>query len=671
MALSTRRRRYLSGGGQSSFRRAIAAGGMALATVAAAVAALLALDLPADALSYAMAAVAVCFLTVPAAGALILRASAPSRVGWVFLASGCSFTIACACFVATRAAFILGDSGVPHPYLIAFVGAVAWVPGVPVTAIFGTLLFPDGRLPGRGWRPVAWLAAGVLLIGFICAGFAPTLLDYPTLANPVALPGVLGQATNWLYGAIALVGPLCVAAAVAMWGRARREPSPRHARALRLMALGALLVAGSFAACIVISLASGFDAWITVGEASAAAFLAVAALVGILHYGLYDVRVAVSRGLAYGLLSAVAAAVYLALAAALSGVAGEHHLLATVLAVLAVLPLRQPVQRRINRLVYGLRGEPAEALSRLGLQLEAAALSKDMLSAAARTVAETLRLPYVAIDVAGAQLGAYGEPGLGAAENLPLVVGGESIGRLRLETRHDFGPADRRLLDDLARSVAIAAQAVCLSDALQGARMRLLTAREEERSRLRADLHDGLGATLVGVALGIDSVVRSLPPGQGTQIEKLDRLRKETEDAVVDVRRLIYELRPPVLDDLGLAGAVREQAERLGAAVIDVPTMLPELSASVEVAAYRIAAEAMANAVRYAEGAPFELRLHVDGNLRLDVVDSGPGLPAGYRAGVGITSMRERAQELGGSCVVERRVPRGTQVRALLPLEAT
>jgi signal transduction histidine kinase len=266
-----------------------------------------------------------------------------------------------------------------------------------------------------------------------------------------------------------------------------------------------------------------------------------------------------------------------------------------------------------------------------------------------------------------------GVPGRGVAEAIPLVFAGEAIGQLAVESRvGDAGltGADRRLLGELAGSVAIAAHAVRLSGALTTSRARLVSAREEERRRLRRDLHDGLGPTLFGLALGMDGVARTLGPEHAEEIARLERLRAAAEGAVADVRRLVDDLRPRALDHLGLAGAVGEEARRLGAAVVDVPAMLRELPPAVEVTAYRIAAEALANAVRHAAGTGLELRLRVDGDLRLDVLDAGPGLPDGYRAGVGISSMRERAALLGGTCTIERRRPRGTAVRVRLPLSA-
>jgi signal transduction histidine kinase len=150
---------------------------------------------------------------------------------------------------------------------------------------------------------------------------------------------------------------------------------------------------------------------------------------------------------------------------------------------------------------------------------------------------------------------------------------------------------------------------------------------------------------------------------------QLDQLTEQTRTAIAEVRRLVYDLRPPALDELGLVGALDEQARTLGGITVTGPAVEPAWPAAVEVAAYRIAMEAMTNVVRHARAQIASVTLSVNGALELEVVDDGVGLPAGFRAGVGIASMRERATELGGTCAIEPGERSGTRVRAVLPLE--
>jgi two-component system NarL family sensor kinase len=219
--------------------------------------------------------------------------------------------------------------------------------------------------------------------------------------------------------------------------------------------------------------------------------------------------------------------------------------------------------------------------------------------------------------------------------------------------------------------VAAAGHAVTLTEDLRRSRERLVTAAEEERRRIRRDLHDGLGPTLAGLVLGLGQARRVAEDPDAARA-RLDRLTEQTQAAVAEVRRLVYALRPPALDELGLLGALDEQARGLGGSTVQLMVQGPDepllLPAAVEVAAYRIAMEAMTNIIRHASAGSASVRLAVDGALRLEVSDDGAGLPDHFRAGVGIASMRERAAELGGTCTIEPRDPHGTLVRAVLPL---
>jgi signal transduction histidine kinase len=241
------------------------------------------------------------------------------------------------------------------------------------------------------------------------------------------------------------------------------------------------------------------------------------------------------------------------------------------------------------------------------------------------------------------------------------------------------------LLDDLARQAGTAAYAVLLTADLRRMRERLVAAREEERRRLRRDLHDGLGPQLSSQALTIDAVRALMRQDPDNAEALLLDLKQQAQDAVADIRRLVYALRPPALDDLGLVGVLRETAAQYdgqnGLVVsVDAPEPLPPLPAAVEVAAYRIAQEAMTNVVRHAGARECYVSLALDellgaSVLCLEVRDDGRGLPdlqagvsSSARAGVGLHSMRERAAELGSSLTVDSLPEGGTAVRARLPV---
>ncbi|MCW2937606.1 MAG: sensor histidine kinase [Actinomycetia bacterium] len=624
-----------------------------VAVVCSAIAVLLAVYGPVRPLWVLFAATSVIFLPVTLVGSAVVRTGPRNPVGWILLVAGVCLPLSMAALIGAGIRYAHGGD----PALLDLVTLFSATLSVPLIATFGILLFPDGRLGSRRRRLLA-VACSVEMAVVTMWIFSPKLLDFPKVDNPLALGSF---ADGGVFG-ILLMGPVCLLTSTALLRRARAEGSP----ALRLAAYAGYVIAASYLACVVTGVSGGDTLQITVVENCAALTLGVAAWVGIVRYGLFDLRRVVNRALLYGTLTVAVLVVYLVLVVSLQGLLPQT--IATVGAALAVLPLRDVLQRKVNQLVYGLRDEPAAVLGRLGERLDAAAAPDDMLPAAARTVADTLKLPYVSITVGSTVMAACGVPGSGRRVSLPLLYGGESLGALELETRdpgEEFGTAERSLVERVAQQVAVAARAVALTHALQASRERLVGAREEERRRLRRDLHDGLGATLTGIALGIDTAVRAQPGSS----DLLLRLRAETENVISEIRRIVYDLRPAVLDELGLAEALRSHAANLGHVSVDAPLELPVLPAAVEVAAYRIAVEAMTNATRHAPGALIRLELSVDRALELRVTDSGDGIPDGFRAGVGITSMRQRASEVGGSCSIGRVSATGTLVHAVLPLE--
>jgi signal transduction histidine kinase len=265
---------------------------------------------------------------------------------------------------------------------------------------------------------------------------------------------------------------------------------------------------------------------------------------------------------------------------------------------------------------------------------------------------------------------------------MPLAYAGEPVGRLLLAPRasdEPFSPADRRLLDDVARLAGLALHAMRLTADLQRSRERLVTAREEERRRLRRDLHDGLGADLAALNLQVGALRPLIERDPAAAAGRVPGLQDDIRAAIGDIRRLVYGLRPPAIDELGLVGALRARAgqyEGDGAAgearlriSVDAPPELPDLPAAVEVAAYWIVQEALTNVAKHAGARAATVRLGVEGGaLVVEVVDDGVGLPAERGIGVGLRSMRERAEELGGACTVEPVPGCGTIVAARLPL---
>jgi signal transduction histidine kinase len=336
--------------------------------------------------------------------------------------------------------------------------------------------------------------------------------------------------------------------------------------------------------------------------------------------------------------------------------------------------------------MYGERDDPYAVLGRLSERLEVVVASQAVLPTIVETVADAFKLPYAAIALKeGEQFTivaeqvrapAFARNTNGDMEILPLVYQMEMIGQMILAPRapgEPFSQTDRQLLETIARQAGIAAYNVRLTQDLQRSRERLVTTREEERRRLRRNLHDGLGPILASMSFKLDAV-HNLADRDASAVKKMvAELKMQMQDALADIRRIAYDLRPPALDELGLVGALKEhiashnQVHKLQI-TLEAPDGAPSLPAAVEVAAYRIALEAMTNVSRHAGAQHCWVRLSLPDDLYLEVTDDGCGLPTTVRAGVGLNSMRERAEELGGTCVTTPMPERGTGVVARLPL---
>jgi signal transduction histidine kinase len=340
----------------------------------------------------------------------------------------------------------------------------------------------------------------------------------------------------------------------------------------------------------------------------------------------------------------------------------------------------------VQTLLLGKRSDPYDVVAGLASTLESTDEGPQQLAAVARAVATAFRVRYVCVEVDrgnGERVVATHGARPARTRSVPIVYRGAEVGRMGLPARGPRSRLSRRdeqLLGDLVRQAATAARTSGLAEELQRSRERLVTAREEERRRIRRDLHDGLGPVLSGVVFQLEGARLLVEKDPVTAADRLQDVSRTVQDVVADVRRLVHDLRPPALDDLGLVGALRQLAGQLarggpataspaGPVITVSADGLGPLPAAVEVAAYRIVAEALTNTVRHAEAGRAGVRLCVgEGTLRLEVADDGRGLGEDVPAGVGLRSMRERALELGGRVEVACPPAGGTVVTAELPL---
>jgi len=260
------------------------------------------------------------------------------------------------------------------------------------------------------------------------------------------------------------------------------------------------------------------------------------------------------------------------------------------------------------------------------------------------------------------------------ALTFPLLYKSETVGHLVVVMDEDRQPTfeESRLLVAIAGGAGAAAQVVRQAHVLQLAREHLVLAREEERRRLRRNLHDTIGPTLSALSLKAGAVRNLIQEDPGAAQEGMNELRQQIQSVITDIRRVVYDLRPPALDELGIIPAIREQAQQFSTGglqvLVDAPDEMPPLPAAVEVAVYRIVLEALTNVGRHAHAHQCRIFIGVEDQVNIEVADDGIGLPAGHRSGVGIASMRERVSELGGSCTIESAPEAGTRVLATLPI---
>ena len=577
-------------------------------------------------------------------------------------------------------------SQLPLGPLALSLGTSLWIPAAALPATLLLNLYPDGRPAAPFWSWVNRVTVVAMIVITVAAGTSLGIVrqDFKTARPAVAMPQAAGTALI-VAGALVLLGCALVSIGGAVW-RTWRARAPQRQQLLLLLVTSAI---------VLLLTPLNAPAWLyDVGLVAIPAAVAV----GVLRYRLLGVEVVIRRTLQFAVLTLLVVAVYAAATAVMSALVSDgtgSRVVAAAAVALVLLPLRDRLQAWVDRLVYGARRDPLGAIRRVGASVSA--VSADPLPAVVGSVADAVRASFVAIiDADGAVLAAVGtEPDVKAAAEAgprlayPLTVAGQQVGRLVIYPARGesaVAAADARVITALVDPVAAIVHATQLTRRLAAAHEQTLAAHEralaaaqQERSRIRRDLHDGLGPSLSGVALGLEAAQAALPDDTQTVVALTARMRTEIVGAVEDVRRIIDELRPAALEDVGLVQALRERAASLAARsasglIIQVRAaeLMPGLPEQVEIAAFRIAEEAMTNVVRHARASRCEVRLEVGDALVLSVSDDGIGLPGQPRPdGIGLTSIRQRAADLGGHCTVGPAEPTGVIVEARLPLEVT
>jgi signal transduction histidine kinase len=630
-------------------------------------------------------------------GALLVALRPRNPVGWSFLATGLGFMVGL--FAEQYAAYglLVRPGSLPGAEVALWLSYWIFPPALIPMFVLVPLYFPDGWLPSPRWRWVARAALWLLPLTAVSRAVTPgpTYLFGSDLVNPYGIEALAG--VTWLTDTLPGLAwlALTIAATVSLVVRFRRaDQTVRQQIKWLVYAVAVTAIAFAVDATVALAAPASYSAVFKVVQL-VPMLVVVAVAVAVLRHRLFDIDRLVNRTLLYGLLTACVVAIYVTVVAGLSALVDAPQrgigvsLVATGLVAVAFAPLRSRLQRLVDRLLYGQRADPYRTLALLGRRLETTLQLGMVLPQVARTVAEAFQVPYVAVEVldhGGYRTQAeHGQPpGTESTPlHLPLSYGNEPVGRLVLAgpgRRVELAPADRRLLGDLAGQIGVAVhsvqageEAARLSDDLQRSRERLVLAREEERRRIGRDLHDGLGPQLAGLTMTLEAARDLVRADPRHAEELLAELQGRAELAVQDVRRIAHQLRPPALDALGLVGALRSHAasHQRVQITVDAPQPLPTLPAAVELAAYRIVLEALHNVISHAEASSCRVMLQAERDpeaLRVQVIDDGRGMPTDAPVGVGLQSMRERAVELGGSCVVRSADGGGTMVEAVLPL---
>jgi two-component system, NarL family, sensor kinase len=616
-------------------------------------------------------------VTFSAMGLLVVWRRSGNVLGWTMLG------IAAWAGVGVLLTTLVGAFPSPtHPAVPVIAGIQIWFWAPPIWAIttLVPMIYPDGRLPDRRW----WAAIALTTVGLVVyeVGLALTEEDFAaryTVPNPLASPQGQELARLCLTaGEYLLLGATIVAVAglVLRW---------LHATGVRRRRMSLLLLAllfGAVQAVVRDTLPGRLPLVLDRGlEVLAFVLVPLAIAVAMTRERLFDLDVTVRRAVVGVAAAAALVAVYVAGFALVPSSVLPAGVVGALLFPVALL-----VTRRVARFIRGARVDVVEVAERLGNRIRNQLANAEVPGAVCEQLVRSLRLRMARLELDTdtglrrlAQVGAPERAERAEQATFELWYRGQRVGRLLVlppEGQSYVDDMQARALASLADQVAPVVAALRLDEELLRSREQLVTAREEERSRLSRELHDNVGPTLAGIRLQVEWARSALP--EDIAGEALDRAINGIDEALLVVRRVVHGLRPPELDALGLSGALRELAMFLSGPSLKVETTLPPdltvLSKPVEVAAYRIVAEALTNVVRHAQATRAEVTVEIDGpHLVVEVSDDGVGVARvgvaqdGSREGMGLRFMAQRAREIAGEFSY-RSGDTGTAVRAVLPL---
>jgi signal transduction histidine kinase len=675
------------------------------AVAAAALAGAVVVDVAGSSLEASAALGLPTILVFSVVGALIVSQRPDNPIGWILAAQGLSLALGSLAGEYATYALKTKPGSLPGGEVMAWIGTWIWFPGIILLMTFLLLLFPDGRLPSRRWRPIAWLAALALLLAVV--PMAVTALSVPgsmlieiTDDAPAAAPTAFKVAYNLQIAASLLTFVLGIVSAASLIVRFRRAKGDERAQ-LKWFALG-----GAFAVVAIIANSPLFNIGGSVLPAIALMTLPVAIGIAMFKYRLYDIDVVINKTVVVAALAASVTAVYLLIVVGIGAAIGNRgepnvvlSIAATAIVALAFQPLRVRARRLADRVVYGKRATPYEVLSEFSERMAGSYSTEDVLPRMARILGEGTGATRTEVWLrvgSELQLTAWwpedadagkaplpspsGElpPFPGSDRAFPVRHQEELLGALTLAkpANEPVTPAEDKLMSDLASQAGLMLRNVRLTAELQArlvdlraSRQRLVTAQDEERRRLERNLHDGAQQELVALAVKTRLAEGLVGRDPEKEREMLSQVQSGLTEALQTLRDLAHGIFPPLLADKGLTEALRAQARKSAVPVEVRAEALGRFSPESEAAVYFCCLEAMQNVAKYADASGVILRVEREGGgITFSVEDDGRGFdPDTTPLGAGLQNMADRLAALGGEVEIRSEPGRGTRVGGHVP----
>jgi len=641
----------------------------------------------------------------PVVGLLIIRQQPRNRIGWLLLAIGFAWGMSAALELYVEWALVLHPGSLPGGYVVQTVASSSWLPPIMLMGVYLILLFPDGRLPSPRWRPLAVLAAAVIVVGTLSFTFAPGPVEgevpVPGVENPIGV-GLLDPVSEILTGVSLVLIPVCILGAA--WALVRRFRRSRGVERLQLKwlasagALIAVLLSLSFLASIPpVADEIGESAMRVVDTVSILSFglIPIAIGIAVTRHGLYGIDVIISRALVVGMLGVFITGVYVGIVVGVGRAIGERQpsvalsVVATAIVAVAFQPVRERVHSVANRLVYGTRTTPYEVLSDFASRMAGTYTASELLPQLARVVGEGVGAVRVEVwwrsgvrwqrqacwpatdepESADAAVGAAGDvPPLPGDRVVPVRHQDDLLGLITVTKAagEPVTPSDDRMLAAVASQAGLVLRNVRLIDDLRSSRERLVTTQDDERRRLERNLHDGAQQSLVSVAL-LTRMAAARASDEHLRAS-LTEAAAQLQLAIEELRELARGIHPAILTERGLGPALTSLAERSAVPVEvqnDLSQRLPE---AVERTLYFVVAEALTNVAKYADASSATVSVTCEGGrVLLEVVDDGAG-GADATRGSGLRGLADRLAVVDGSLHVDSPPGEGTRLSCTVPL---